>query len=144
MGQDFDIFNYLKAMREIWRTVGWDDRLGCHYERLTADRRPLLMGRRRGLVQARQLYCYAVAIEIGDDSDDRNMADALFEVLAGRYRADHGAWVFALDDDGAVVDAKIDFYLHAFLIFAFDHILFSNTTLIAITFVIRTVDTNET
>jgi mannose-6-phosphate isomerase len=121
MAKDLEISEYLGAMRGIWRSAGWDSRLGCHYERLTALKTPLLTGQRRGVVQARQLYCFSVAIEQGGDGEDRQIADALFTILAERYRADHGAWVFALDDNGAVGDDKIDFYLHAFLIFAFAH-----------------------
>ena len=121
MANTLDIPDYLAAMRALWRGAGWDDRLSCHYERLTADLTPHLVGQRRTLVQARQLYCHSAAYAIGGSGADRHVADALFLALEERFRGADGPWVFALDDEGAVADPRVDFYLHAFLIFAFAH-----------------------
>ena len=119
MANTLDIPDYLAAMRALWRGAGWDNRLSCHYERLTADLTPILSVsggpwcKRASFTAIAPLTQSAAAAPTGmwptRCSWPWRSAFAAPTVLG-----------FALDDEGAV-DPRVDFYLHAFLIFAFAH-----------------------
>src|ERR1700730_9953450 len=58
----------------LWSTEGWDQSTGGFIDRLTPDGRADRLAPRRVFVQARQIYCFAKAAEIGWDPPRRESA----------------------------------------------------------------------
>ena len=92
---------------------------GSFVERLTLDGAPLLTAPRRAMVQGRQIYVFAHAAMLGWWPEGKTIALEAAHQLIDRYHGVDGApgWVFAVHPDGAVSDAKRDFYAHAFVLF---------------------------
>lgn len=94
-----------------------DPRGGFH-ERLDAGFRPLPMGRKRLMVQCRQLYVLSEAT-LGGDRSGEGAAQAGYEFLRRHYWDErYGGWFFATSDEGAALDRHKDLYGHAFALFA--------------------------
>ena len=91
---------------------------GGFHERLGANLMPVATGRKRLMVQARQLYVLSHAAVLGDRSG-MAAADHGYEFLLRTYRDHlHGGWYFAATPEGEVLDGSKDLYGHAFLLFA--------------------------
>ena len=91
---------------------------GGFHERLGADLIPVATGRKRLMVQARQLYVLSHAALLGDRSGAA-AADQGYRFLLGTYRDHvHGGWHFAATPEGEVLDGSKDLYGHVFLLFA--------------------------
>ena len=58
----------------LWSTEGWDDSAGGFIDRLDADGRADTAAPRRVFVQARQIYCYAKAAQMGWYPEGRAIA----------------------------------------------------------------------
>ena len=58
----------------LWSTEGWDDKCGGFVDRLDSDGRADASAPRRVFVQARQIYCYAKAAQMGWYPDGRAIA----------------------------------------------------------------------
>ena len=58
----------------LWSTEGWDDKAGGFVDRLDVDGRADRLAPRRVFVQARQIYCYAKAAQMGWYPDGRAIA----------------------------------------------------------------------
>jgi mannose-6-phosphate isomerase len=103
----------------LWGEVGFDSARGSFVERLTFEGAPLLSAPRRAMVQGRQIYVFSHAATLGWWPQGRTIALEAAHRLIDRYHAVDGApgWVFSVDPDGAVRDAKRDFYAHAFALF---------------------------
>jgi len=90
------------------------------YERLGRGFKPVSTGRYRLLSQLRQLAMYSHAATRPErfmfTPDLKRHFGAIAKIYAG---GESGAWVFALDEGGAVIDATRDLYTHAFVLFAF-------------------------
>lgn len=91
---------------------------GGFHERLDAALLPVATGRKRLMVQARQLYVLSHAALLGDRSGGA-AAERGYDFLLRHYRdGRHGGWFFAVSPSGEVVDPGKDLYGHAFLLFA--------------------------
>ena len=91
---------------------------GGFHERLDRALVPVATGRKRLMVQARQLYVLSHAALLGDRSGDQ-AAQRGYDFLLRTYRdQDHGGWRFAATPEGEVLDPGKDLYGHAFLLFA--------------------------
>lgn len=91
---------------------------GGFHERLDAALAPVATGRKRLMVQARQLYVLSHAAVLGDRSGER-AAEQGYDFLLRHYRdARDGGWYFAVTPTGDVLDSAKDLYGHAFLLFA--------------------------
>ena len=66
----------------LWSTEGWDDKAGGFIERLDQDGRADRLAPRRVRVQARQIYCYAKAAQMGWYADGREIALKHGEAIA--------------------------------------------------------------
>jgi mannose/cellobiose epimerase-like protein (N-acyl-D-glucosamine 2-epimerase family) len=94
------------------------DPLGGFHERLDYSFRPLPLGRKRLLVQCRQLYVLSEAALAGDRSGQA-AAEAGYDFLRRRYwDKRYGGWFFATTPEGAPLDRHKDLYGHAFALFA--------------------------
>ncbi|UPK38633.1 AGE family epimerase/isomerase [Bradyrhizobium sp. 186] len=104
----------------LWSTVGWDDAAGGFIDRLHRDGTADAATPRRVFVQARQIYCYAKAAQMGWYPDGRAIALKGLEHLLARAKAPDGrpGYVHRLTPEGAVLDARRDAYDHAFILFA--------------------------
>ena len=103
----------------LWGQTGFDSARGSFVERLTFEGAPLLWAPRRAMVQARQIYVFSHAASLGWWPEGRVAALEAAHRLIDRYHGvdgDHG-WIFSVHPDGAVHDAKRDFYAHAFALF---------------------------
>jgi mannose/cellobiose epimerase-like protein (N-acyl-D-glucosamine 2-epimerase family) len=103
----------------LWGETGFDSARGSFIERLTFEGEPLHAAPRRAMVQARQIYVFSHAALIGWRPEGAAIALEAAHRLIDRYHGsdgDHG-WVFSVHPDGAVHDAKRDFYAHAFALF---------------------------
>src|SRR6201990_2147043 len=58
----------------LWSTEGWDPATGGFIDRLHQDGRADRLAPRRVFVQARQIYCFAKAAEIGWYPEGREVA----------------------------------------------------------------------
>lgn len=95
-----------------------DARHGGFHERLDADLVPVATGRKRLMVQARNLYLLSHAALLGDTSGNRSVERG-YDFLIRSYRdRNHGGWYFAVTPSGDVLDPSKDLYGHAFLLFS--------------------------
>lgn len=103
-----------------WYEAFCDGNGKLFYERLGRGFKPILTGRRRLLSQFRQLAMYSHAASRPESFLFAPDLKGHFEALVAAYAAPEqaGAWHFALDDAGTVVDSTRDLYGHAFVIFA--------------------------
>lgn len=102
-----------------WYSAFSDPATKLFYERLGRGFKPILTGRRRLLSQFRQLAMYAHAARMPECARFRPDLSGHLSAIAKAYGAGKaGAWFFALDDSGQVLDRTLDLYGHAFVIFA--------------------------
>lgn len=104
----------------LWSGEGWDGTRGGFVDRLGGDGRADCDAPRRTMVQARQIYCFAKAAQMGWFPEGREVALKGLEHLLGKARAPDGqpGFVHRLDANGAVLDARRDTYDHAFVLLA--------------------------
>lgn len=104
----------------LWSSEGWDHTAGGFIDRLDPDGRADTQAPRRVFVQARQIYCYAKAAQMGWYPDGRAIALKGLEHLLARAKAPDGkpGFVHTLNPDGSVRDPLRDSYDHAFVLLA--------------------------
>jgi mannose-6-phosphate isomerase len=104
----------------LWSTEGWDATTGGFIERLHPDGRADRLAPRRVRVQARQIYCYAKAAQMGWYPQGRDIALKGLEYLLATAKAPDGrpGFVNTLMPDGTVKDPLRDSYDHAFVLLA--------------------------
>jgi mannose/cellobiose epimerase-like protein (N-acyl-D-glucosamine 2-epimerase family) len=103
----------------LWGETGFDAPRGSFVERLTFEGSPLLSAPRRAMVQARQIYVFSHAALLGWRPEGKATALGAAHRLIDRYHKVDGShgWVFSVHPDGAIHDAKRDFYAHSFALF---------------------------
>ena len=111
----------LEAAFPLWSTAGFDAASGQFVEQLGQDGAPSAATPRRTLVQARQLYVFAVAARMGWTGLWRTVMNAAADSLLAHGRTDDGDWIFAFDANGRPLDTRLDLYTQAFAIFGLAH-----------------------
>jgi len=104
----------------LWATAGFDPRTGRFCEALTLDGAPLREMPTRLIVQARQVFSYALAAKRNWYADAAAMAEAGYRSMVRDYHSPDGrpGWVYSVHGDGAVADGRRDLYSHAFALLA--------------------------
>src|SRR5882762_143070 len=104
----------------LWYGEGWDRATGGFVERLDIDGRADLAAPRRVRVQARQIYCFAKAADLGWYPQGREIAMKGLEYLLAKAKSPDGrpGFVHLLDPDGSTMNATRDSYDHAFVLLA--------------------------
>jgi len=104
----------------LWSGEGWDRAGGGFVDRLDKDGSADRLAPRRTFVQARQIYCFAKAAQMGWYPEGKEIALKGLDHLLSKAKAPDGqpGYVHRLDADGAVLDARRDTYDHAFVLLA--------------------------
>ncbi|MGQ0684336.1 AGE family epimerase/isomerase [Bradyrhizobium sp.] len=104
----------------LWSGEGWDRTTGGFVDRLDAEGRADRLAPRRTMVQARQIYCFAKAAQMGWYADGKEIALRGLDHLLRKAKSPDGrpGFVHRLDADGAVLDPRRDTYDHAFVLLA--------------------------
>jgi mannose/cellobiose epimerase-like protein (N-acyl-D-glucosamine 2-epimerase family) len=120
-----DIVGALKTLMiehslPLWSGEGWDPVSGGFIDRLGPDGRADHAAPRRLMVQARQIYCFAKAAQIGWYPPGRAVALKGLEHLLAKAKSPDGrpGFVHTLAPDGSVLDPLRDTYDHAFVLLA--------------------------
>ena len=103
----------------FWSETGFDQTMSSFHERVDFEGRPILDVPRRTMAQARQIYTFAHAHELGWSKTGGDLALRAAHALIKRHWRADGAdgFVFSTDSSGAVADARRDTYAHAFALF---------------------------
>jgi mannose/cellobiose epimerase-like protein (N-acyl-D-glucosamine 2-epimerase family) len=104
----------------LWSNEGWDRASGGFVDRLRPDGRADVSAPRRVFVQARQIYCFAKAAQMGWYPEGREIALKGLDHLLTRAKGPDGrpGFVHTLAPDGGVLDPLRDSYDHAFVLLA--------------------------
>ena len=104
----------------LWSNEGWDRRGGGFVDRLDPDGRADVSAPRRVFVQARQIYCFAKAAQMGWYPEGREIALKGLDHLLAKAKGPDGqpGFVHTLAPDGAVLDPLRDSYDQAFVLLA--------------------------
>jgi mannose/cellobiose epimerase-like protein (N-acyl-D-glucosamine 2-epimerase family) len=120
-----DIVGALKTLMidhslPLWSKEGWDGTAGGFVDRLDQAGSADHLAPKRVFVQARQIYCFAKAAQLGWYPDGREIALRGLEYLLAKAKASDGkpGFVHTLTPDGTVLDPLRDTYDHAFVLLA--------------------------
>jgi mannose-6-phosphate isomerase len=104
----------------LWAREGWDSSRGGFVERLDSAGNADQLAPRRVRVQARQIYSYALAAQLGWYPQGREIAMKGLEYLLAKAKSPDGrpGFVHLLDHDGRVLNPLRDTYDHAFILLA--------------------------
>lgn len=105
---------------DVWVEKAWDEEQGGFVEQLTMDGAPDTQSNRRVRVQARQVYSFSKAIELGwpHVAAAKVLIEKGLTYIDTRLRHSDGGWVHVIKADGTPHDSKRDLYDHAFIILA--------------------------
>ena len=105
---------------DVWSEVGWDAARGGFVEQLHMDGSPDADVDRRTRVQARQVFSFCKAIEMGWPGIDtaRKLVEQGLDYIDTRLRHPEGGFVHRIQADGTTIDDRRDLYDHAFFILA--------------------------
>ena len=105
----------------VWAEKGLDAEAGRFRERLDGSGQAIAIPH-RSMVQARQIYVYAHAAELGWFSDGGAMADRAMAMLLRDFceeGSESAAFAFSIDPGGGgIVSSVGDAYAHAFVLFS--------------------------
>jgi mannose/cellobiose epimerase-like protein (N-acyl-D-glucosamine 2-epimerase family) len=120
-----DIVGVLKSLMiehslPLWAGEGWDSAAGGFVEKLDIEGRADRAAPRRVRVQARQIYCFAKAAQMGWYPQGRDIAIKGMDYLLTKARSPDGrpGFVHLLGPDGSAINAVRDTYDHAFVLLA--------------------------
>jgi mannose/cellobiose epimerase-like protein (N-acyl-D-glucosamine 2-epimerase family) len=123
--EHLDIVDVLKSLLiehslPLWSREGWDSAAGGFVEKLDIEGRADRAAPRRVRVQARQIYCFAKAAQMGWYPQGREIAIKGLDYLLAKAKSPDGrpGFVHLLDPDGSIVKATRDTYDHAFVLLA--------------------------
>ena len=102
----------------LWATMGVDPRGGFN-EALGLDGNPLDVGFKRMRVQARQIYVFCHAAELGWTGPALGLAKTGIDFILENGWLDEGGWTSRLSSDGEIVETVLEAYEQAFVLFAF-------------------------
>ncbi|MCK1341061.1 AGE family epimerase/isomerase [Bradyrhizobium sp. 38] len=104
----------------LWSTTGWDAVSGGFIDRLHRNGTADSAAPRRVFVQARQIYCYAKAAQMGWYPEGRAIALKGLEHMLARAKSPDGkpGYVHHLTPEGTVLDGRRDAYDHGFILLA--------------------------
>jgi mannose/cellobiose epimerase-like protein (N-acyl-D-glucosamine 2-epimerase family) len=104
----------------LWSREGWDSSRGGFVERLDSEGRADRLAPRRVRVQARQIYSFALAAQLGWYPQGRDIAMKGLDYLLTKAKGPDGraGFVHLLDHDGRVLNPLRDTYDHAFILLA--------------------------
>jgi mannose-6-phosphate isomerase len=104
----------------LWSGEGWDPTTGGFIDRLTPDGRADAQAPRRIMVQARQIYCFAKAAQMGWYPQGREVALKGLDYLLTKAKSPDGkpGFVHVLTPEGAVLKPLRDTYDQAFVLLA--------------------------
>jgi mannose/cellobiose epimerase-like protein (N-acyl-D-glucosamine 2-epimerase family) len=104
----------------LWSREGWDPSRGGFVEQLDIEGGADYTAPRRVRVQARQIYCFAKAAQIGWYPEGREIAIRGLDYLLAKAKSPDGrpGFVHLLDPDGSTMNATRDSYDHAFVLLA--------------------------
>jgi mannose/cellobiose epimerase-like protein (N-acyl-D-glucosamine 2-epimerase family) len=104
----------------LWSGEGWDRTGGGFVDRLDAQGRTDRLAPRRTFVQARQIYCFAKAAQMGWYPEGKEIALKGLDHLLSKAKAPDGqpGFVHQIGASGEVLDARRDTYDHAFVLLA--------------------------
>ncbi len=99
----------------LWARIGFNEKSGAAYDALDFEGRPVSQPLRIR-VQARQVYVFSRAYEMGWAPGSDALLKPLHFLLKHGWN-DTGGWAHLTDDTGQIIDASIDLYDHAFVLF---------------------------
>jgi mannose/cellobiose epimerase-like protein (N-acyl-D-glucosamine 2-epimerase family) len=104
----------------LWAREGWDSSRGGFVERLDPEGKADHLAPRRVRVQARQIYSFAKAAQLGWYPQGRQIAMNGLDYLLSKAKSPDGrpGFVHLLGPDGSVLDPLRDAYDHAFVLLA--------------------------
>lgn len=104
----------------LWATAGFDAATGRFRETLTHAGKPVLDTPARLIVQARQIFSYALAARRGWHADAAAVVDSAYAAMVRDYYRPDGrpGWVYSVHGDGRIGDGRRDLYSHAFALLA--------------------------
>ena len=104
----------------VWSTRGFDPGAGRFRERLDWTGAPLDVPH-RSMVQARQIYVFAHACQLGWFAEGGRLAEVAMDALVrdfGTVSGGEASFAFSIDGRGGTASAVRDAYAHAFVLFA--------------------------
>jgi mannose-6-phosphate isomerase len=120
-----DIVNFLKSLMiehslPLWSGEGWDPVAGGFIEKLDIEGRADRAAPRRVRVQARQIYSFAKAAQMGWYPEGREIAIKGLDYLLVKAKSPDGrpGFIHLLGWDGSTLNATRDTYDHAFVLLA--------------------------
>src|SRR5712664_4586676 len=120
-----DIVEVLKMLMidhslPLWSGEGWDQVAGGFVEKLDIEGRADRAAPRRVRVQARQIYCFAKAAQLGWYPQGREIAMKGLDYLLAKAKSPDGrpGFIHLLGWDGSTLNAMRDTYDHAFVLLA--------------------------
>jgi mannose/cellobiose epimerase-like protein (N-acyl-D-glucosamine 2-epimerase family) len=123
--EDRDIIRFLRSLMiehslPLWSGEGWDSAAGGFVEKLDIEGRADRAAPRRIRVQARQIYSFAKAAQMGWYPEGREIAMKGLDYLLAKAKSPDGrpGFVHLLDPDGSTMNAARDSYDHAFVLLA--------------------------
>jgi mannose-6-phosphate isomerase len=123
--ESVDIVRALKALMidhalPLWWREGWDASRGGFVERLDRQGKADYAAPRRIRVQARQVYSYAKAAQLGWYPEGRQIAMQGLEYLLAKAKSPDGrpGFVHLIDRNGSTINSLRDAYDHAFILLA--------------------------
>jgi len=104
-----------------WAAKGFDSHAGRFHERLDPAGAPMAV-LHRAMVQARQIFVFAHAAELGWATEGARLAEVAMASLLRDFSRDDGdetSFAFAIDPaSGTICATQRDAYAHAFILFA--------------------------
>lgn len=109
---------FIKNALPLWSTTAIDPTFGMSYERLFGSGEPDYHANIRLRVQARQIFVFSLASELGWMPNAESLVQGLASFLGSAGRHPQGGFVHLLNAKHEVVDNKRDLYDHAFYLLA--------------------------
>jgi mannose-6-phosphate isomerase len=120
-----EIINVLRTLMiehalPLWSGEGWDQTSGGFIEKLDIEGKADRAAMRRVRVQARQIYCFAKAAQIGWYPKGKEIALKGLDYLLSKAKSPDGrpGFIHLLAPDGSAVNFMRDAYDHAFVLLA--------------------------
>jgi mannose-6-phosphate isomerase len=104
----------------LWASTGFNHKSGVSYERLLPDGKPDFNINTRVRVQARQIFVFAIAHELGWYKDGPSKVESMLTFIeqVAKHPIVENGYPHLLDSDLRVIDRKQDLYDHAFHVLA--------------------------